>query len=322
MHQDVTKVVVTADPGNSPERPGLGDASMVKRHPFSNIREDVRELLEGEGRRLEAVEYVAGRQAFTVITYRLDYRDWPSFESPPGVIKLSVKEHAIADSTHIQIGSSRYYREYEGDTQGVADPEEARLAQRSSLSEFLQTNGLSPRPGYEHVSSAATWARPDFLMFCTSLAAEGRDFRALRSQLPDYDCATLIPDPSAFAMQLGIDIGRQFDLENVRLSGFDKLKRIMLSQAQVTVDGRFLKRGLDTTVLVSHGPVTYCDPPERVVNRFPIERRGIAVPFVKRSKFAGQREYRFVVEVIGEPEEKVFLMEISDELRSLVHTLK
>ena len=44
------------------------------------------------------------------------------------------------------------------------------------------------------------------------------------------------------------------------------------------------------------------------------------VPFVKRRKFAGQREYRFVVEVIDEPKEKEFVMEITDELRSLAHT--
>ena len=42
------------------------------------------------------------------------------------------------------------------------------------------------------------------------------------------------------------------------------------------------------------------------------------VPFVKRNKYAGQREYRFVVEVIGEPEEKLLLMEISDQLLSLI----
>ena len=39
------------------------------------------------------------------------------------------------------------------------------------------------------------------------------------------------------------------------------------------------------------------------------------VPFAKRKKFAGQQEYRFVARVIGEPKEKVFLMEITDALR-------
>ncbi len=41
------------------------------------------------------------------------------------------------------------------------------------------------------------------------------------------------------------------------------------------------------------------------------------IPFVKRRTYAGQQEYRFVVEVIGEPKEMEFLMEITDELRSL-----
>ena len=151
--------------------------------------------------------------------------------------------------------------------------------------------------------------------------AKGRGFRELRSQFPDYDCATLIADPSVFALQLGKDIGRQFDVEDVRLNGFDKLRRMRLTQAEITAEGRLLQKGLDTTVLVSHGPVSYCGPPERIVNLLPIERRAAAVPFVKRSKFAGHWEYRFVVEVIGEPKEKVFLMEITDELRSLAHTL-
>ena len=314
-------MAMSADDAILPGQPGPGGQDTSKDVPFSNIPEDVRKLLEGEGRRLEAVAFVAGRPAFTVITYRVDYGGRPSFETPSGVIKLSMKEHAIAASTHIQLGSSRYYREYEGDTEGVADSEEARLVQRGSLSEFLQKSGLSPQPGYEHVRSTVTWTRPDFLMFCTSIIAEGRDFRELQSQFPDYDSATLIPDASAFVMQLGQDIGRQFDPQNVRLSGFDKLKRIALTQAQITADGRLLQRGLDTTVLVSHGPVSYCEPPERIVNRLPIETRGEAIPFVKRRKFAGHREYRFVVEVIGEPREKVFLLEITDELRSLAHTL-
>ena len=312
---------MAADDGITPRRPGPGDQDKSRDVPLSSIPEDVRELLEGEGRRLEAIEVVLDAPAFTVVTRRVDYGGLPSFEAPSGVIKFSMKEHAIADSTHIQLGSSRYYREYEGDTEGVADAEEARLVQKGSLSEILKKSGLPSQVGFENVSSTATWARPDFLMFCTSIMGKGRGFRELRRQFPDYDCATLIADPSAFALQLGKDIGRQFDVEDVRLNGFDKLRRIMLTQAEITSEGRLVQKGLDTTVLVSHGPVSYRDPPERIANRLPIEGRAAAVPFVKRSKFAGHREYRFVVEVIGEPKEKVFLMEITDELRSLVHTL-
>ena len=122
---------------------------------------------------------------------------------------------------------------------------------------------------------------------------EGRGFGDLRNQFPDYDCATFIPDPSAFAMQLGKDLGKQFDMKNVRLNGFDMIRRMALTQAEITTQGHLLQKGLDTIVLVVHGPVTYCDPPERIINRFPIERRGEVVAFVKRGKFVGQREYRF-----------------------------
>ncbi len=293
---------------------------MSKDDPFSSIPEDVRDLLEGDGCRLEAIEGAIGTSAFAVVTYRVDYGDRPSFKTPPGAIKFSRKEHAITDSTHIKLGASRYYREYEDDTAGIADPEEGRLVQRGSLIEFRKKNGLQSQTGVENVSSTVTWARTDFLMFCTSIMLEGRGFGDLRSQFPDYDCVTFIPDPSAFAMQLGKGIEKQFDMENVRLNGFDMIRRVMLTQAEITTQGRLLQKGLDTIVLVPHGPVTYSDPPERIINRFPIERRGEVVPFVKRCKFAGQREYRFVVEVIGEPKETEFLMEITDELRSLAHT--
>ena len=204
-----------------------------------------------------------------MITYRVDFGDWPSFGTPPGVIKFSTNEHAIANSTHMQLGSSRYYREYEGDTEGVADPEEARLVRMISLSEFLRESGLSSQPGYEYVSSAVTWARPDFLMFCTSIIGEGRGFRDLRSQFTDYDCATLIADPSAFAMQLGKHIGRQFDRISVRLDAFDMIRQMKLSEAEITTGGHLIRKGLDTAVLVVHGPVTYRDRPETIVNRFP-----------------------------------------------------
>ena len=154
-------------------------------------------------------------------------------------------------------------------------------------------------------------------MFCTSVAPEGPGLGNLKQQFPEYDCATFIPDPSAFAMQLGKEIGMQFDMNNVNLTDFDRLRQLGLAQATITKQGRLMRQGLDTIVLISHGPVTYCDQPETIINRLPHERRGPAGPFVKRNTYAGQREYRFVVALVGEPKEKEFLMEITDELRSL-----
>ena len=286
---------------------------------FSNLPCDLRRLMEGEARRLESAEVVIGASAFAVITYRVDYRERPSFRTPPGVVKFSKKEHAITKGTHIKLGTSRYYREYEGDTAGIADPEEGRLVQRGWLLDFCVKNGVSPQPWFEQVSSTVTWARADFLMFCTSALKEGRALAGLRDRFPDYDCATVIPDPSAFAMQLGKGVATQFNMEQVQLSVFDKIRRMKLSEAEITREGSLLRKGLDALVSVYHGPVMYCDPPEKIVNCYPVERRGEVVPFVKRGDFAGDWEYRFVVDVMGEPEESEFLMEITDELRSLTH---
>ena len=282
---------------------------------LSSISEDVRNLLEGERCRLEAIEIVIGPRTFLVITYRVDYGHCSSFETPTGLIKFSKTPHAIPESPNIQLGSSLYYREHEDDN--VADAEEGRLVQRGTFREFCKTNGVPSQPGFENVSSTVTWARPDFLMFCTSAFRQGRSFEKLQRQFPDYDCATLIPDPSAFAMQLGRDVGAKYDVKDVHLSGFDRIKQMMPSRAEITMDDRLFQRGLDAVVWVSHGPVTYGDPPEEIVRRFPIARRARVVPFVKRGKFAGQHEYRFVVEVMGEPKVKTFLMEVSDELRRL-----
>lgn len=280
-----------------------------------------RDLLEGNGRRLEAFQAFVGSSAFAVVTRRADYGDRPTFKVPPGVVKFSRKEHAITISSHLKLGSSRYYREQEEAPDGIGDLEEGWLVQRGSFSEFCKKNDIPARAGYDLVTSTVTWARSDFLMFCTSVAPEGPGLGGLGKPFPEYDCATFIPAPSAFAMQLGKDIGEQFDMNNVQRTPFDTMRQASLAQVEITTQGRLLRKGLDTVVLVVHGPVTYCDRPERVINRIPVERRAEAIPFVKRHKYGGQQEYRFVVGVVGEPRETEFLMEITDGLRSLAVAL-
>ena len=108
-------------------------------------------------------------------------------------------------------------------------------------------------------------------------------------------------------------------MENVLLNDFDRLRQMMLPQAEITPQGHLPKRGLDAVISVFQGPVTYCDPPEEIISRSPLERQGDLVPFAKRCEFEGQRKYMFVVEFIGEPKETEFSMEITDELRSLIN---
>ena len=128
------------------------------------------------GIRKEDIGLAVGPPAALVFTRRADYRTYPpTFNIPPRVVKLSSKEHAIAVATHIKLGSSRYYREYEDDDTGIADPEEGQLIQRGSLREFYQKNNLSsPAPaGSDMASTSVTWSGPNFLMFCASVAPDG-----------------------------------------------------------------------------------------------------------------------------------------------------
>ncbi len=74
---------------------------MTREDSFSSIPEDARTLMEGEGRRLEAIECVLSMPTFLVITYRVDVGECPSFKTPPGANEFSKKEHAIPDQcTH------------------------------------------------------------------------------------------------------------------------------------------------------------------------------------------------------------------------------
>ena len=299
---------------------------------LSSIPESVRDIMEGKGRSLEAIEAVIGTRTFSVVTYRVDYGNQLFPEASPRVAKLSKVEHRITDSKHLRLGSSKYYREYEGDIAGVADPEEARLTRNGPLDKVIRNwtgeQGEDPPRVLGYVNprtmpkATVTFNVPDFLMFCTSIIPWSYVSGSLRKEFPDYDVATLIPDPSAFAMQLGKDFGSQFNTENVHHSGPDSLKQRLLEKATITTEGRLVQMGLDAAVIVAHGPVAYCDPPEKIINELSIHEHGNAAPFVKRRKFAGQREYRFVVQPIGEPRETEFLMEITEELRSLTQRLE
>ena len=70
-------------------------------------------------------------------------------------------------------------------------------------------------------------------------------------------------------------------------------------------------------VRVYHGQVVYTDNPAAIVESYPEERRAAVVPFLKRSQYSYQREYRFVVETHGEAVKQALSLPISDDLRML-----
>ena len=120
-----------------------------------------------------------------------------------------------------------------------------------------------------------------------------------------YDAATLIADPSQFAKQFGIDFGntlRPSDLEHPGPTWWRLLPQ----------------------VFVDHGPVVYTESPSDVIEKFPRASWGLVTPFVKRTHFSGQKEYRFVVSIggLGDPKERNLDLTITEELRTFTHLIE
>ena len=68
---------------------------------------------------------------------------------------------------------------------------------------------------------------------------------------------------------------------------------------------------------VYHGQVVYTDNPAAIVEAYPEEKHAAVVPFLKRSQYANQREYRFVVETRGKAVKQALHLPVSENLRAL-----
>ncbi len=311
--------------------------------------EQIRVVPETPGRNLESAVSIIGERTFLVLVYRVDYGQQMTFSKSTAVVKFAESQYAIPNSSNFRLASAKYYREYEeapdpqpgssrlrnGSSQrhrrdetnvvGIADPEEGQFLETLQLDEFCRKYGVASRTDFEHVTTSVTWGVPDFWMFCTSSMPDTSwDFQKLQARFPRYDSATIIADPSRFAVQIGKDFGRSFSEDDLRIHGLDALKQLVLrmnSRVSLYSDsaGKYIvePRRFGTVVRVTHGPVFYTDHPAHLLDRLSLVERGNVVPFVKRKKFEGDQEYRFLVEPIGEPMKQEFFMPISDQIRSL-----
>ena len=119
---------------------------------------------------------------------------------------------------------------------------------------------------------------------------------------------TALGEPSSFARELGSAFAQISPTPRVSLDEwFWRVQHDMLHS----------QTPFEQIAHVYHGPVVYTDHAESLIEAVPLQFRAAAVPFVKRSDYTTQREYRFAVTTIGTPTENRLAVPITTQLRSL-----
>ena len=260
-------------------------------------------------------------------------------ETPPRVVRFSDCRHSLAVAPRILLSSPRYYREREEKLAPPGEQPKAQARQRGRLPKC--------EPSYGHIgnrmealfqkelelkkyhhrfvpqltnapltgSARLTYSTNGFWIPCTSLGPEiNIGFERLWSEFPEYDCATIIPDPSGFALQLGRDFGNQYGDGSIRVDAVAILRAAKIVHP-------FIEAGApapEDVVVVRHGRVAYVDKAVELIERYPPELQSTVLPFVKRTGFVEQKEYRFTVSLGGEPKRQRICVDVSNELRGLV----
>ena len=274
------------------------------RTPFT-ITEDIRKELACRGLALETVFVDDGSPDTLVMVFQVEPLPGTS-PANLAVVKFSKSEFAIPVAEEIQLGTLRYYREYEGDGEGIRDEMEGRFQEDISQT-VLRRMGLSGRGG--SFSAQAVWGVEDQWVFCTSLVSTraGRsNIGRLGKEFSNYECGTQILDPGAFAQELGAVFASHTSWGNVKLAGHQKVLQLLASSEDIR-----------RTIRVYHGAVCYRPDSAEVVRAFPEYHQPAIAPFQKRPDLKWQREYRFAVNFLGEPQAKKLLLPITAELRGI-----
>jgi len=157
-----------------------------------------------------------------VLAFRVNFASPPTVTGVPArLTKYSDREdHALYRAECLKLATLRHYRERHQDLEGVWDPMEGRSRIASTLDEMCRRRGARTAPRGAHlVATAATYKTEDTnLVFCTSRPS----FGAAR---PDrWKFASRIRDVSKFALLLGAEFARQFDMgRRTAVTGLDRL---------------------------------------------------------------------------------------------------
>ena len=269
--------------------------------------------LESPGVTVESAFVNEGAKRFLVIVHQVALNSDSSPETP-AVVKFSERQYGLPRSHSIQLATPEFYRSYPGEDLGIRDEEDAAYMKKMDLERFLETYNPDSDLLKASVQGSVelTFARNDCWMFCTCVRpmTKGQTKQLGRRISEDYECAAVIDNPSEFAGELGVTFGTHVAGADLRLGGLGILARYKLTRASGEMLGEMV-------VQVYHGQVVYADNPAAIVESYPESRRAVIVPFLKRSQYAYQREYRFVVDTHGEAVKQALSLPVSDNLRVL-----
>lgn len=266
------------------------------------ITDNLKRTIESPHSKVEDVIRVENRSVFCVVVRRVDVSNAASLNESSAVVRFSESEFAIPNSKIIRLRTAAYYRDLEENTMdGIGDSEEAIFRRDTDMDAFQREAGQTPISGAHNVQLGLTHTRECWVLSTSNAQTSPAGMERMRSTIcRDYDATTLIADKSQFAKQLGVDFGNAFRSSDLKVP--DQTWWL-----------------LSPTVIVDHGSVTYSESPSGVIGQFPRESWGLVTPFVKRTQFSGQKEYRFVVSVSGSgaPKESYMDLPITEELRAL-----
>ena len=220
------------------------------------------------------------------------------------------------------LATPEYFRRDDGLEQGIGDPRDGVL--EKDLTPWairrISAIGGSVKANASFSSSEEPW------IYCTSIKPQSdREMKEMTDKVfskYEYDAATEIQNPDAFAMQLGIDFALSVDKEKDVKDGC--LEKSIYLKSSYTVNLWKGPRNIDKIVNVYRGPVHYEDQSGVIktqtdfIDPYGAQRAW----FTKGTKFSDQKEYRFAVSTLGTPTRNIFPLTISDEIRKLTSEIK
>ena len=247
-----------------------------------------------------------------------------SYSESDTLVKYSEARYSPVSSKpadYIRLATSSYYRNLETGENSELIADSLESAHREALDwrneniawlETLKKNlATSLSASINNVKVETTQACDDFWMYCASIDPDLHYYRSkqIESLSSSYDFMTKIAEPSKFAEQLGCDVGKQIELQRDFKVDWP-IEALVASKLGVN----------DYFISVYHGPVFYLNAGEKqkLIQRYELGSRNI-IPFVKSEEYREQQEYRFLVRVSGySPNEDLFYLKVSDELRNLM----